>query len=265
MLFVAAAETRTERQHACSARLGGRRRRWCGSARLRKDLKRHYTKYHQHDCNCSGRSMLHKTPVTARNRCLSPCATALSRTTLPRTRRRRDLATQGELFGQNCHAAGVDDGKRLELCEFFILDQFVPTIVEDQPALVVPDGENGMIGADSVVMDEHHAHVFGTHPSLPESHVFGEGVILTVAVTGFESTFFVNEGCGPLIGNAPLVSVGFIIDQGVDGRVDKCNFRKTFLSFGFPDDVFKSVFSLCTCRGSPGSSSILAVRPEYRP
>jgi hypothetical protein len=71
-----------------------------------------------------------------------------------------------------------------------------------------------MIGADSVVMDEHHAHVFGTHPSLPESHVFGEGVILAVAVTGFESTFFVNEGCGPLIGNAPLVSVGFIIDQG---------------------------------------------------
>src|SRR6185437_6794193 len=241
MLFVATAKTRTKNQHACFARLSGRRRRWCGSARLRKsnDLKRRYKKYDWHDCNCSGRSMLHKTPVTARNRCLSPCATALSRTTLPWTRRRRDLATQGELFGQNCHAAGVDDGKRLELCEFFVLDQFVPTIVEDQPALVVPDGKNGMIGADSIVVHEHHAHVFGTHPGLPESHVFGEGVILAVAVTGFESTFFVNEGRGPLIGNAPLVPVGLIIDQGVDGRVDKCNFRKTFLTFGFLHDLRK--------------------------
>ena len=49
-------------------------------------------------------------------------ATALLRIPLPWDSRRRDLATQGELLGQNCHAAGVDDGKRLELCEFFILD-----------------------------------------------------------------------------------------------------------------------------------------------
>ena len=148
-------------------------------------------------------------------------ATALFRISSLWTRRRRDLATQGELFGQHCHATGVDDGKRLELCEFFILDQFVPTIIEDQPALVIPDGENGMIDADGIVMDEHHAHVFGTHPGLPEGHVLGEGVILAVAVTGFKSTFFVDEGRSPLIRNAPLVPVGFIIDQGIDGRVDK--------------------------------------------
>jgi hypothetical protein len=53
------------------------------------------------------------------------------------TRRRLDLATQGELLGQHCHAAGVDDGNRLELCEFLILDQFIPPIIEDQPALVM--------------------------------------------------------------------------------------------------------------------------------
>ena len=119
---------------------------------------------------------------------------------------RRELAIQGELLGQQCHATGVDDGKRLELREFFILDQLVPTIVEDQPALVIPDGENGMIDADGIVMDERHAHVFGTHPGLPKGHVFGEGVILAVAVTGFESTFFVDEGRSPLIRNAPLAS-----------------------------------------------------------
>ena len=137
------------------------------------------------------------------------------------TRRRLDLATQGELLGQHCHAAGVDDGKRLELCEFFILDQFIPPIIEDQPALVIPHDENGMIDADGIVMDERHAHVFGTHPGLPEGHVFGEGVILAVAVTGFKSTFFVEEGRRPLIGNAPLAPVGFIVDQGIDDRVDE--------------------------------------------
>ena len=126
-------------------------------------------------------------------------------------RRGRELATQSERFGQHCHAAGVDDGKRLELCEFLILDQFAPTIIEDQPALVIPDGKNGMIDADGMVMDEHHTHIFGTHPGLPEGHVFCEGVILAVAVTGFKSTFFVDEGRGPLIGNAPLVPVGFSI------------------------------------------------------
>ena len=98
------------------------------------------------------------------------------------------------MFGQQCDAVRVDDGKRLELYEFFILDQFVPAIIEDQPELVVPDRENGMIGADGIVMDEHHAHVFGTHPSLPESYVFGEGIILAVAVTGFESTFLLTKG-----------------------------------------------------------------------
>ena len=136
-------------------------------------------------------------------------------------RRRRSLPLKVNVFSQHCHATGVDDGKRLELCEFFILDQFVPTIIEDQPALVIPDDENGMIDADGIVMDERHAHVFRTHPGLPEGHVFGEGVILAVAVTGFESTFFVDEGRGPLIGNTPLVPVGFIIDQGVDEQVDE--------------------------------------------
>ena len=47
-----------------------------------------------------------------------------------------------------------------------------------------------MIDADGIVMDERHAHVFRAHPGLPEGHVFGEGVILAVAVTGFKSTFF---------------------------------------------------------------------------
>ena len=94
-------------------------------------------------------------------------------------------------------------------------------------------------------MDEHHAHVFGTHPGLPESHVLGEGVILAVALTGFKSTFFVDEGRGPLIGNAPLAPVGFIIDQGIDDGVDKCNFRKTVLSFDFLDDVSKFPISRC--------------------
>lgn len=116
-----------------------------------------------------------------------------------------------------------------------------------------------MIGADGIVMDEHHPHVFGRHPSLPESHVFGEGVILAVAVTGFESTFSVDEGRGPLIGNAPLASVGFIIDKGVDGRVDKCNFRKTFLTFGFPDDVCKSLFSRCALVEVRSSARISAL------
>ena len=149
------------------------------------------------------------------------------------------------MFGQQCDAVRVDDGERLELYEFFILDEFVPAIIEDQPEPVVPDRENGMIGADGIVMHEHHAHVFRPHSCLPEGHVFGEGVILAVAVTGFESAFFVDEGRGPLIGNAPLIPVGFVIDQGVDGRVDQCNFRKAFLIFSFPDDVCKSLLSRC--------------------
>ena len=148
-------------------------------------------------------------------------------------------------MGQYCHATGVDDYKRLELREFLILDQFIPTIIEDQPALVIPDDENGMIGADGIVTDEHHAHVFGAHPGLPEGNIFGEGVILTVAMTGFESTFFVDEGRGPLIGNAPLVPVAFIIDQGIDDRVDECNFRETFMAFGLLDDLFKFPDSRC--------------------
>ena len=102
-----------------------------------------------------------------------------------------------------------------------------------------------MVDADGIVMDECHAHVFRTHPGLPEGHVFGEGVILAVAVTGFKSTFFVDEGRGPLIGNAPLVPVGFIIDQGIDDRVDECNFRQTFVSLGFLDDLFKFPNSRC--------------------
>ena len=220
MLFVAAAKTRTEIQHACFAHLSGQRPSLCGSAR-------------------------HSSLWTY-------CW--------------RDFATQGELFGQQCHATGVNDRKRLELYEFFILNQFVPTIVEDQPTLVIPNGENGMIDADGIVVDEHHAHVFGTHPSLPEGHVLGEGVVLAVAVTGFESTFFVDEGGSPFIRYAPLAPVGFIIDQGIDRRVDKCNFRKTFLTFGFLDDLHKfPIPSMCIRRGLIGILLFLAPRPKYRP
>ena len=102
-----------------------------------------------------------------------------------------------------------------------------------------------MIDADGIVMDERHAHVFRTHPGLPEGNVFGEGVILAVAVTGFKSTFFVEEGRRPLIGNAPLAPVGFVIDQGIDDCVDECNFRETFQAFGFLDDFFKFPNSRC--------------------
>ena len=107
---------------------------------------------------------------------------------------RRELAVQGELLGQQCSASGVDDDKRLELLQLVSLDQFVPTIVEDQPALVIPDGENGMIDADSMVMAEHHAHILGTNPGLPEGHVFGEGVILAVTMPGFECAFLLIKG-----------------------------------------------------------------------
>ena len=79
----------------------------------------------------------------------------------------------------------------------------------------MPDGENGMIDADSMVMAEHHAHIFGTYPGLPEGHVFGEGVILAVTMPGFECAFLVDEGRSPLIRNAPLVPVGLIIDQAL--------------------------------------------------
>ena len=62
-------------------------------------------------------------------------------------------------------------------------------------------------------------------------------------MTSFESAFLVDEGRGPFIRYAPLVPVGFIIDQGIDGRVDNRNFRETFLTFGFPNDPanFRSV------------------------
>ena len=129
---------------------------------------------------------------------LKPGATALFRISSLWNRCRREPAIERELFGQQCSASGVDDDKWLELLQLFILDQFVPTIVEDQPVLVIPDGENGVIDADSIVVDEHHAHIFGAH----QGHVFGEGVILAVTMPGFESAFLVDEGRSPLISDA---------------------------------------------------------------
>jgi hypothetical protein len=62
---------------------------------------------------------------------------------------------------------------------------------------------------------------------------------------GFESAFLVDEGRSPLIGNAPLVPVGLIIDQGIDDRVDQCNLCETFLSFGFLHDLRKFPIGRC--------------------
>ena len=42
--------------------------------------------------------------------------------------------------------------KRLELLELFILVERIPTIIEDEPLLVVADRENRMVLADSIVV-----------------------------------------------------------------------------------------------------------------
>jgi hypothetical protein len=82
---------------------------------------------------------------------------------------------------------------------------------------------------------------------LPEGHV-GEGVILAVAVAGFQSTFFVDEGRSPLTRNAPLVPVGFMIEQAGDGNSCKqvaLSMRRRsrpFVAQGLPLNLLASFF-----------------------
>ena len=70
--------------------------------------------------------------------------------------------------------------KWLELLQLFILVERILTIIEDEPLLVVADGENRMILADSIVVHEHYSQVGVRCPGLMKCCILGERVVFTV-------------------------------------------------------------------------------------
>jgi hypothetical protein len=68
------------------------------------------------------------------------------------------------------------------LFKLLILDDFVPTIIENEPLAIIANRENSMILKNSSVVHEDYSQVCVRHASLMKCRILGKRIVLTVTM-----------------------------------------------------------------------------------